>query len=486
MDPLIDSFRLIWPYLVTTLHLCGALAVTFHALLKKHDVRATIGWIGLAWLSPVIGSIAYLLLGINRIQRKGVSLGLYDAWDHAMEQRLTEEEEERIEEIRKRHVTFASLVRLGTEVTGHRPWIGNQVTPLVNGDRAYPAMLAAIEGAEVSLALSSYIFDSDRVGEKFLEALRRAQQRGVEVRVLIDGVGSRYSKPNMVNRLRKEGIPVAAFLPSRTPLLLPYANLRNHRKILVVDGKTGFTGGTNIREGHCLEMEPAFPVACLHFQLEGPVVAELQEAFAIDWAFATGESLAGPIWFPRLERCGTVSARGIPDGPDEDLDKINEMILGALSVARSRVRIMTPYFLPEESILKALSVTAMRGVEVDIVLPSNNNIAIMNWAVVPQLPHLMEKGCRIYFSPDPFDHTKLCVIDSLWSLIGSSNWDPRSMRLNFEYNIECYCEELAAELDQLIDRKIGAARRLDLEELRARPLAVRLRDGAARLLSPYL
>lgn len=464
----------------------GAIAVTVHAILRKHDVRAAIGWIGLAWLSPILGSVAYVVLGINRIQRKGVSLGLMDAWDHGGEQLITAEDELKIYDLSQSHPTFLGLVGLGTHVTGNTPLIGNTVIPLVNGDAAYPEMLAAIDQAEVSVTLNSYIFDSDRVGEQFLEALKRAQDRGIKVRVMIDGVGARYSKPSMVGRLRKVGVTVAEFLPSRAPWSLGYANMRNHRKILVVDGKVGFTGGTNIREGHSLHLQPDFPVACLHFKIEGPVVMALQEAFAIDWAFTTGESLVGPTWFPRLQRCGSVGARGIPDGPDEDLDKINEIILGALAVASKRVRIITPYFLPEASILNALMVTAMRGVEVDIILPSKNNIAIMNWAVIPQLPHLIEKGCRVYMTSDPFDHTKLFVVDGLWSLIGSTNWDARSMRLNFEYNIECYSEELAEKLDEIIDQKMARAKLVTVKEIQSRSLAVQLRNGAARLLSPYL
>jgi len=486
MEEIIGGLKTIWPYVLTAVHIVGACAVTVHAILRKHDIRAAIGWIGLAWLSPIIGTVAYMVLGINRIQRKGVSLGLMGAWDHDIKQVMTSEEESRVHKLGHTHPTFFSLGHLGEQVTGNKLLLGNAVLPLVNGDAAYPEMLAAIDAAKVSVALNSYIFDSDEVGEQFLSALKLAQDRGVEVRVMIDGVGAKYSKPSMVDRLKKEGVHVAAFLPSRMPLALPYANLRNHRKILVVDGTIGFTGGTNIRIDHCLKRDPKFPVACLHFKIEGPVVSELQEMFAIDWAFTTGESLIGPTWFPPLTRCGPVGARGIPDGPDEDLDKISEIVLGALAVASKRVRITTPYFLPDASILNALTVTAMRGVEVDIIIPSKNNIAIMNWAVIPQLPHLIKKGCRIYMSPPPFDHTKLLVVDGLWSLIGSTNWDPRSMRLNFEYNIECYDETLAGELDEVIDQKLARSHRVTVEEIESRPLLIQLRDGAARLFSPYL
>ena len=486
MLPLFDDVKIAWPYVLTVIHLIGAVTVTIHALLRNNDVRATIGWIGLAWLSPVVGSIAYLMLGINRIQRKGISLDLHQAWQHSLAQELTTKDKQRKQELQDQHPTFASLIHLGTKVTGNHPTLGNSIKPLVNGDTAYPEMLNAINEAEVSVNLSSYIFDSDPIGEQFLEALKKAQQRGVEVRVMIDGIGARYSKPSMVRQLKKEGVNVAAFLPSRAPKLLPYANLRNHRKILVVDGNVGFTGGTNIRIDHCLKLNPSFPVACLHFKILGPVVAELQEAFAIDWAFTTGESLIGQTWFPKLTRRGTVGARGIPEGPDEDRDEINNIILGALAVASQRIRIITPYFLPEQAILKALEITAMRGVEVDIVLPTNNNLMIMNWAVLPQLPQLIAKGCRIYMTPDPFDHTKLFVVDGIWSLIGSTNWDPRSMRLNFEYNIECYDKDLAEQLDQIIDKKIAPARPLTEQELKQIPLWHQLRNRAARLLSPYL
>ncbi|MFD2160508.1 cardiolipin synthase [Rubritalea tangerina] len=481
-----DDARALWPTIASILHVLGACAVTVHAILRKKEKKSAIAWIGLSWLSPIIGSIAYLVLGINRIERKAVSLGLLNVWDHDPSQELTSEDQRLIHHAKLEHQNFLGLVELGSQLTRKPLLLGNAITPLINGDAAYPEMLAAIDSAQVSITLNSYIFDSDRAGDQFLTALTNAQQRGIKVRVMIDGVGSRYSKPSMVGRLKKAGINVAEFLPSRAPWSMAFANLRNHRKILVVDGTIGFTGGTNIREGHCLNLQPDFPVACLHFKVQGPVVAELQEAFAIDWAFTTQETLVGPTWFPDLERHGKVVARGVPDGPDEDLNKINEIILGALSIAREHVRIVTPYFLPADSILDALAVTAMRGVTVEILLPSKNNIAIMNWAMVPQLQHLIKKGIHIYSSPAPFDHTKLFVVDHLWSLIGSTNWDARSMRLNFEYNLECYDATLARQLDTIIDQKLANATRITLDQIQHRPLPIKLRDGAAQLFAPYL
>jgi cardiolipin synthase len=475
-----------WAVFVTLLHVCGAAAVTLHAVLRKRDARAVIGWVGLAWLAPVVGSLAYVLLGINRIQRVGVALGLKENWGERLPPSYLASDLAERDRLVALHPMLTGLHRLGSRVTGRPLLPGNALTPLVNGDESYPAMLLAIESARESVALASYIFDNDRAGEEFLRALVRARDRGVEVRVLIDHVGSRYSRPTMIHRLRAEGIRVAGFLETRVPRLFRYANLRNHRKILVVDGRTGFTGGTNIREGHWLKLNPAEPVRCLHFRVEGPVVSELMEAFAIDWAFTTEERLTGAKWFPALDRAGVIGCRGVPDGPDEDLDKISEILLGGIAAATESVQVVTPYFLPDDVLLTALGVAAMRGVAVDIVLPELGNIPLADWASRPLLPYLLRRGCRVHLTPPPFDHTKLLVVDGVWSLIGSANLDPRSLRLNFEFNVECFGDSLGAQLDSLVREKIANARSLTLEEMENRPLPLRLRDGLARLLSPYL
>jgi len=476
----------VWLLLTILLDFVAATMATVHILLWKRDSRAAIAWVGLIWLAPLLGVFAYFCFGINRIQRKAISLKVREAWNPGGESPLTPEEVEQRYELAVRHPNLPGLASVGRNVTGRHIQPGNRVEPLINGDEAYPAMLDSINQAEHSVALLSYIFDSDRAGDAFFDALVQARDRGVEVRVLIDGVGSRYSKPNMVRRLRSAGMRVAAFLPTRVPRLFKYANLRNHRKIMVVDGRIGFTGGTNIREGHWLSLDPKSPVQCVHFRIEGPVVRQLQEVFAIDWAFASGESLGGDLWFPAIDRSGPVWARGIPDGPDEDFEKMSDTILGALSAATSSVRIVSPYFLPDAALIRALGVTAMRGVDVRIYVPRKTNILLVNWATADQLWQMLEKGCRVFYTPPPFDHTKLLVIDGVWALIGSTNWDARSLRLNFEFNVECYDEAFAASLNELIDRKAQKAREVTLEEVDSRSFPIRMRDGLARLLSPYL
>ena len=487
MQDLLAWAREVWPYLFTMAYVGGAAWVTVDAVLRKRHTTSIVGWVGLAWLAPVSGAIAYYLLGINRIQRSASRLDRQAAAGPAgaASRAVTVGRASR-GVLDLPHPGLAGLVRLGDRVTGRPVYEGNRIEPLVDGDAAYPAMLAAIDAASQSVTIVSYIFDNDFAGHAFREALVRARDRGVVVRVLIDDVGARYSKPTMVRELAQSGVPVAAFLPTRVPRLYQYANLRNHRKIMVVDGRVGFTGGMNIRAGHWRSRNPEVPVRCVHFRVDGPIVADMQEAFVTDWLFTTGERLEGERWFAPAQDAGPVAARGVPDGPDADIDNLPQLLLGALAVATRRVRVVSPYFLPDDGLLRALQVAALRGVQVDILLPERSNVPLMDWATTPQLHWLLEAGCNVYRTPAPFDHSKLFVVDGIWSMVGSTNWDARSLRLNFEYNLECYDRTLAAQIDAIVDDKIAGARLVTSADLDGRPFAARLRDGLTRLLSPYL
>jgi cardiolipin synthase A/B len=476
----------VWPYVAAAFAVVANLLATGHAVLRKRDVRAAVAWVGLVWLVPLVGVVLYLILGINRIRRRTRSLMLRQ--EHGQfppKPGVAPCTPERLAAEVPPAAHLASLARLVDEVVHHRPLLpGNLLVPLEAGAGAYPAMLEAIEAARTSITLCSYIFDNDAAGRQFVEALGRAVERGVQVRVLIDALGVRYDWPPITGRLRRAGVRVARFLPTLLiPARLPFMNLRNHRKLLVVDGRVGFTGGMNIREhflpGHGDARD-------LHFRLEGPVVGQLQETFAEDWAFTTKERLHGEAWFPPLEPAGPVMARGIPDGPDEDFETLRLTLLGALACARSTVRIVTPYFLPDAALVTALNVAALRGVRVDLVLPEKLNLPVVQWASIAQLWQVMRPSSRVFLTAPPFDHTKLMVVDGVWSLMGSANWDPRSLRLNFEFDVECYDARLAMQLDALIEERLSRSRIVTLEELNARPLPIRLRDGVARLLSPYL
>jgi cardiolipin synthase len=473
-------------WLATAFAVAVAALASAHAVLTKRDVRAAIGWIGLILLVPVGGAVLYGLFGINRIRRRASVLrpprphpALPGPERLAGETALAA-----MLPAPARH-----LVALGRLVDSLSPvplTFGNAVTLFDNGTAALDAMLTAIDGAERSVGLATYIFDDDRTGRAFADALARAVRRGIAVRVLIDGVGARYSLPPMTRRLERLGVPVAEFLPTFVPLHLAYANLRNHRKILCIDGGRAFTGGMNIRGGYRAGDGGGPSIRDLQVRLEGPVVQHLVQVFADDWAFCTGEALAGDAWQRRPAAVGSVAARGITSGPDEEVERIRWTILGAVSRAERRIRVVTPYFLPDTLLGTALVLAATRGVAVDIVVPAQNNLRLVQWASRAKIGTLIEGGCRVWETPPPFDHAKIMTVDGAWSMIGSANWDERSLRLNFEMNVEVFDGAVAAALDDIVDRRLAAAAALTLNAVRARSLAVRLRDGTAWLLSPYL
>ena len=286
------TFEQVWPWLVGIGGGIVAVVAAAHAILNKRDVRAAIGWAGLIIVNPFLGAVAYYVFGINRIARLASRLGPTRS---AEQPALPSAEPPRGRQMAA--LLTEPMLTLGRTIgrISQAPLLeGNAVTPLFQGDRAYPEMLSAIERAERSVVIATYIFDNDAAGRLFLEALGRAVGRGVEVRVLIDGVGRRYSRPPMTRLLRREGVPVAEFLPVRRPWRSVYMNLRSHRKLMVVDGRVGFVGGMNIRECCLLERRPRSPVQDTHFRVEGPVVDQMFATFADDWSFNTGERLEGP------------------------------------------------------------------------------------------------------------------------------------------------------------------------------------------------
>jgi cardiolipin synthase A/B len=475
----LDKISRFWPHIAAGFDLFAAVIASAHVLLHKRDSRAATLWLGIIWFLPLFGPLLYLTFGFNRIRRRAITLGVMTRLKAAG--KVLDPPQLKAEHLK----TLAAVVQ---RIAKRPLTVGNKIEPLVNGDQAFPAMLQAIDAAESSISLCTYIFDNDQAGQKFIDALARAVQRGVEVRVLVDAAGSRYSWPPITWKLRHAKIPHAKFLPASifTPWRVATINLRNHRKLLIADGCVAFTGGMNIRQGNLLSEKPKSPVQDLHFSVTGPVVAQLQEAFVSDWYFCTDEILKGKKWFPSLNSTGEVIARAITDGPDADFEKLRLTLLAALADAQSSVQIITPYFIPDAALVTALNLAALRGVKVDIILPQKSNLAFVRWASRAMWWQVLEHGCRIWLTPPPFDHSKLMIVDGHWVLLGSANWDARSLRLNFELNVECYGREFADEMKKVIRAKMTSAREVTLAQADKRPLPAKLRDAIARLFSPYL
>ena len=458
------------------------ITVTVHILLHKDDVPSAIGWMGLVWLAPVVGSIAYILLGINRIRRKALRLHNYGKNLCASTGKTPQELEKEVPP------SFWQRLHLGYKTHPQHLSLGNLIKPLINGDEAYPRMCQAIAQAKKEVLIASYIFNNDKAGRMFASALEKAAQNGAKIRILVDGVGLNYSHPNIYHALKHiKGLDFAVFLPSKSPVNFPFVNLRNHRKMMIIDGEIAFFGGMNLAEGNLLTHNPKEPIQDVTFEVQGSVIYQISRLFEEDWTFSGQKPFLPQSSHLQNKRfyTGHTPARIIPDGPDGDFGKVERMCLGALSCAQKSASIITPYFLPENNILSALETASLRGVHVEIILPEKSNIFGMDWAMQANFTRLLNKGVKIYRSAPPFDHSKLFLVDDIWLFSGSANWDVRSFKLNFESNIECFDPKLAQQVRGIIENKKKKSALVSKEDYQNLTWWRRLRNNAFRLLTPY-
>jgi len=474
--------------IIALLYILLALLASGHALLNKRDPRAALSWIVICIIFPIIGSLFYFLFGINRVQTRARRLHRHSSLPQVANQTIGRSGNTP-GDVTCREFKFPdrcqSVINVSNAVTQWPLTTGNTIEILYNGDQAYPEMLHAIRSATQSVYLTSYIFDNDEAGQEFIEALSDAQKQGVEVKVLVDGIGELGWMRRASTLLRKHNITVERFLPLtfRPPAF--YVNLRNHRKILIIDGCIAFTGGMNISKRHIVhDGSHKGSVVDLHFRLAGPIVSQIENVFIQDWQFVTEEKLT-PTPKNQLP-AGNALCRTIVDGPNDNVDKLAIILIGAVSAAQQRIVIMTPYFLPSNELIAALQSASLRGVEVIILLPGKNDSRLVHWATRNLLWQLLQFNVRVYYQPGPFVHSKLFIVDDYYVLFGSANIDPRSLRLNFELVVETYDFSLVEQLSAHIAQKIELAEEVSLEVLENRPFLIRVRDALAWLWAPYL
>ena len=456
-----------------------AAITTIHILFNKSDVRAAIGWIGITWFSPFVESIIYYAFGINRVARKAMRN------KHA---NLFGDKSGNISNIDMlgSNADVKDIALIGDHLGDYPVVGGNNIKILEHGDEAYPAMLEAIDNAKYGISLSTYIFRLDETGEAFVKALIAAKNRGVEVRVLVDGVGSGYLFSPVVRKLKHEGIKACQFMGGWALRRMSLFNLRNHKKLLVVDCKIGFVGGINLSRENIFTKRHKREIRDTHFRVEGPLVAQLMVSFAEDWHFASQEILSSDIWWAEQEKAGDITARCINSGPDENIGNIETILSAAVNSAQHNIRIVTPYFLPGEKLKFLLELAALRGVTIDLITPERSDFALMDWATYGFFDHMKIDKLNCLRSCGEFDHSKLVTVDGVWCAFGSPNWDTRSMRLNFEIMVESYSSGIVTKINRLIDQKKIGSKHLTCFDLLQRSYLAKLRDSTARLLAPYL
>lgn len=472
-------------WLIALFHLVVMPVAALHALVSKRDHRAALGWIGVIVIFPIAGPVIYFLFGINRVRTRArlfagrhLPVMHFISYEHAAREPSTTD-------ALAGEIAPPYLAPIGARASGRTLSANNHVSALINGEQFFPRLIEAIDGAEDYVLLSSYLFSPKGIGGQVIDALGRAAKRGVTVRVLVDGIGAWYSLQGAVRPMRQAGVEVHLFRP---PALLPPSldiNLRNHRKIAVVDTRVGFFGGINIDQRHMVE-DPhnRHTTEDVHFEARGPVVHDLYRSFSVDWQLITSEILSPPIG--PAELAGDSFCRVIDDGPGENLSHLSMTLTTIFSAAREHISIMMPYFLPSAGMVSALQSASLRGVTVQIVLPERSNLRFVDWATRNMLWELLLWDVDVYYKPAPFAHSKLIVVDGHYVMGGSSNLDARSLRLNYELGVEVFDRHLAEQLERHIQAAISVSHRLTHQELDGRPFWQRVRDAFFWLFSSYL
>ena len=441
-------------------------------VLQKREPVATLSWlISLAAL-PYVGFVIYFFFGPQRIRRQRLRRVRARATLPPPPEGLVPTPD------------AIELARLAQSTTGLPPITATRADLLVDGSAKYTALLEAIANARDHIHLEYYIYLPDRTGTALREALIERARAGVQVRLLLDAVGSGRTKRKFLRPLVDAGAEVAWFHPMKLQWFWkrPWLNLRTHRKIVVIDGEIGFTGGINITDEEDERLrEDAY--RDLHLRLEGDIVRELQLVFIEDWAYATGQPpLRAHHPAPRR---GTVSAQVLVSGPDSSWEAIHRVHVAAIHSAQRRVWLVTPYFVPGEAARMALTSAALGGLDVRLLVPKVCDSRLVTLAARSYFDELLEAGVKVHEYGPRMLHSKALVCDDDLAIVGSANFDHRSFRLNFEVSILFRDEALVAELAALIQGECNLAPRVRTD--RPQPLwSTRLPEGLARLVSPPL
>jgi cardiolipin synthase A/B len=479
--PVFADFADYWPHLTLATTLDLALIVIFipWVLLSKKDAPATLAWCLIVLLMPLFGALLFWVFGNNyllhRVRHQRGEQGTRRQ-HHPQRDALPPEAE------RKEHY----LGELAERVQAYPVRPGNAVTVYHDTEQAFAALLDAIGAARHYVHLEYFILRSDATGGRLLDLLTQKAKEGIEVRLLFDGMGSRKLKHRRLQPLRDAGGQAEAFLPLNPLHSLIRVNLRNHRKITLVDGRIGFTGGMNIGDDY-LGNNPYLGYWRDSFvRLEGPAVADLQRVFSEDWEFVRHETLSEATYAPPQPEAGSVCVQIADSGPDQELNTIREIYFAAMISARRRLWIASPYLVPDNGLFDALRSARYRGVDVRILTLLRPDHYISYYAGRFYGARLLEHGVRIYQYRKGMMHAKLMMVDDHWGMVGSANLDNRSLHLNFEVGCMLHDAEQVAQLEAAYLRDLEDAVPLDNDTLARRSLAARALENACRLFTPAL
>ncbi|MED4602878.1 cardiolipin synthase [Paenibacillus validus] len=453
----------------------------------RHPSKA-MAWLFVLFIIPVIGFVVYYFLATEYSQRKKVKrkgLRLVKDIRHMGKKQIpfdVEIEEERLQGWRQEPRLFALL----NNMPGSQIMMRNEVKVLTNASVAYPAILEAMEKAERFIHFEFYTIRHDATGRKFQDVLMRKAREGVKVRCIFDGIGSYQLSEKFIGELKQAGCEVYFFLPALIAFFDKRINYRNHRKIVVVDGLKGFLGGMNIGDEY-LGGNPKLGFwRDTHIAFEGDAVYALQNTFLTDWHFVSGYRLTDTGLFPEHECAGRKPVQILSSGPDAHWDTVLEMYFGAITTAKKRIFITTPYFIPEASIIMGLKTAAISGVDVRVIYPKKPDSRIVNYASLSFMEELMQAGVRFYAYHKGFVHAKVILIDHLLASVGTANMDMRSFYSNFEMNAVLFDKETLQRIESDYLQDLKDSRELKLDQFERRSRYQKGKEVVARLLSPLM
>ena len=452
-------------------------------LTKKKQPVSTVAWLMAIVTMPYVGAIFFLVFGINRVDRR---LQGKQAAKKTVIRTLPQLSHQH--HLHHDHLdeTQRVLKRLAEKISGTRGTVGNRVQLLIDANRTFDEIATAITAAHSSIHLEYYIWQPDKLGTRLRDLLIEKAKQGVRIRFLYDGIGSVGLTRRFLQPMRDVGIQIASFVPGQSLRERWSINLRSHRKIVIVDGQTAFTGGMNVGDEY-LGLDPHFGRwRDTHLRLHGPTVLQLQEVFAIDWKYATGEELTDEKFFPPPEQIGNVYAQIVASGPDDDRDVFHGLMFTAINEARHRVTLATSYFVPTPSLVSALESAAQRGVATSVLISGPKTYWATLQAARSNYDSLLHAGVKMYEYQDGQLHSKTLSIDGCWSLVGTPNFDARSLFLNFEVGAVLYDHSIAEQLEHQFHTDLTHAKQIDPATWFERPVWDRLQENFCRMFSPVL
>jgi len=483
-----DWFLWPWPLGAWGFHILLFVLVASHCLQRRREATSALLWMVVVWSIPLIGPILYLMFGIDRVHVKGFQKHLADQRLLAARRAINQP----VAHVAISGDAFSRELNRGMDsmMPDHPLMGGNEILPLVTGDEAFPAMIASIRKAERTINMATFIISDDAIGRQVLDLLAEKARSGVKVRFMYDRFGSTYALlGGMFRRYRSiKNLRIVGWTQAN-PLKHQFqVNLRNHRKILVVDGKQAFIGGINIHEEHA-SRGGKLAIRDYHFSVRGPIVQELQYTFMRDWFFMTDEApstLLGEDNFPALESVGSCAARVVNGGPADGIESIADVFFMAIVSAHRQVIAVTPYFVPNHDIIQAMRSAALRGVEVKLVVPLENNHISAGFASRALYEDLLNAGVRIFERQPPFMHAKALIVDDEFAYIGTSNLDIRSFRLDYETNLAVCNTMFAERLKRIVIDDIEQSTEVKWAAWVNRPLHQRVLENLFSLLVPVL